>query len=166
MTQRTRVQTVPFVAFAFLLSGVFIYFGLNFCVAKMIGEPISVDNGGMPVAKWDVSVDSTDSNSKTVLANGAEQSYTFTVMNDSDVASNYAITVSNIPNGVKVGLDQGELEFASDGTIVFSGDDFELGPSPNEPKEHTLKVLATLDAAVGATDIQIHVDFTQKEPEL
>ena len=78
-----------------------------FVVAKMIGL-VNATDGDMQVAKWDVQVAGA-SEAVNMVAGGAAQSYTVTVTNNSDVSSTYAIKVSNIPEGIKVGLAGGPL---------------------------------------------------------
>jgi hypothetical protein len=121
------------------------------------------------VAKWDVSLSSTatgDGAELGLVAGGAEKQYPITVTNASDVASDYKITVSGVPAGVKVALDvEGDFKEADNGKVVFDGDDLTIDVGGGA-KNHTLRFAADLDAEElsGNDNITVKVDFTQKEP--
>ena len=168
MAQRARIQKYPFIALAFLLSGMFFYAGVRFCVAKMVSEPIDRDGGGVDVARWEVTTTSNDQDELDVVANGNAQSYTFTVTNKSSVANTYKITVSNIPAGVKIGIDGGGLQDPTNGEIIFESANYELDAANGnnyDHDDHTLNISATLDAAVETNEITINVEYMQKELE-
>ena len=159
-TQKKTIRIWPVVFFVLLaMSGTVI---AGMCFAKMVNDPIPMDTS-MQIAKWDVSVEGSETNNLNMVAGGAAQSYGFTVINDSDVASKYVVTVSNIPSGVKVGLDNGELISAPSGVAVFS--DIEEPIAANSSENHTIKIAATLDS-VAMTDVEIQIDVVFIEEDL
>ncbi len=140
-----------------------------FVVAKMIGL-VNATDGDMQVAKWDVQVAGA-SEAVNMVAGGAAQSYTVTVTNNSDVSSTYAIKVSNIPAGIKVGLASGPLQEPNDGTVIFTNTGGALGfEAPNNSRQHTLVLQADLDDAVATPEngerIDVDIMFTQEDPRV
>lgn len=164
MARKIRINRWPLVALALLLLGGVIVAGISF--AKMIDS--SNDNdGSLDVAKWDVSavgdVENLENDLELIANNGAEF-YDFTVTNNSDVATNYSITIANIPTGVSVALDSSDFVDPDDtGKVVFNNISEAIDAGGSKP--HTLKVVASLDAAPDTSDITIHIDFAQKEPQ-
>ena len=136
----------------------------NICVAKM-SDSIESDQGSLDVAKWDVSITGAGS-SVNLVAGGSPQTYTLTVENNSEVASDYAIELSNIPGGVWVGLDNGALqEPDNENKVIFNNTGGVLDLTEGT-RQHSLKFSAELDAgAVADNDIAVSVRFKQKEPE-
>ncbi len=140
-----------------------------FVAAKMIGV-IDTTGANMQVAKWDVQVVGA-SGAVNMVAGGATQSYAVTVTNNSDVSSTYAIKVSNIPAGVKVGLASGPLQEPNDGAVIFTNTGGALGfEAPNNTRNHTLVLQADLDDAVATSEngeqIDVDIMFTQGDPRV
>ncbi len=142
------------------------------CVAKMITvNPITKDSG-LQVAGWSVDVASSDSSNMTLDAGRSAQTYSLVVTNDSEVVSEYGIKVSNIPAGVKIGLDissASDLQTPVNGEILFTntGGDLDFD-APNNTRTHTLSLVAeaTANATQSAVDMTIEVQFAQKDPRL
>ena len=141
------------------------------CSAKMINSnPVEKDSEAH-VAGWSVDVTSSDSGSMTLDAGANSQSYSLTVTNTSDVASTYGIKVSNIPAGVKIGLDaasDADLATPVNGEIIFTntGGDLDYN-APDNTRTHalTLAAEATANITQSSVDMAIEVLFTQKEPQ-
>lgn len=136
------------------------------CVAKMI-DTVEADSDAVRVASWSVSANGDNSQIK-LTAGGEEKSYTFTVENNSEVSTKYEILLSNIPSGVKVGLDNGEPQAASAGSISFSDDSYVLNMTDHKTQAHTLKFVAPLEddsVAISERNISINVNFAQENPE-
>ena len=162
MKQGKRIKAWQLVVIG--LASACVSLAANICVAKMSEGAVSGE-GSLSVAKWDISVDGAG-NGVVLVAGGPVKTYTLTVTNDSDVACDYIIELSNIPNGVWVGLDENELqEPDADGKVSFTdiGNTLDLS---NRTKEHKLKFSAELESdAVSDDNIDVNVLFTQKEPE-
>ena len=162
MRQRKRIRTWHLVMIG--LVSACISLAANICVAKMSDSNES-DQGSLDVAKWDVSIVGAGGG-VNLVAGGSPQVYTLIVKNDSEVASEYVIELSNIPEGVWVGLDGGTLqEPDSENKVTFSENGGVLD-LVEKTRQHSLRFSAELDAgAVIGDDIAIDVHFKQKEPE-
>lgn len=168
MVRRKKLRT-PMICFGLLMlvaTAAIAAVGV-FVVAKMVGT-VGLASGDMQVAKWDVRVAGA-SEAVNMVAGGATQSYAVTVTNNSDVSSTYAIKVSNIPAGVKVGLSDGSLQEPSGGVVIFTNTGGALGfEAPNNSRQHTLVLQADLDDAAaspeGGEQVDVDVLFVQEEP--
>ena len=139
-------------------------------LAKMMtSEPIERD-GETQVAGWSVNVTSSDNDHMILDAGASSQSYSLAVTNNSEVASSYSIKVSNIPDGVKVGLDiasDADMETPTDGTLIFTNTGGDLSYiAPNNERTHflTLAAEASADITQSDVDMSIEVLFAQKDP--
>ncbi len=158
--RKKTIRKWPVVLFALLLLGGIAVAGISF--AKMVSTPNDV-SGSQTVAVWSISATGTGDD-LDLVAGGEAQTYDLLVSSTSDVACEYAITVSNVPAGVKVGIDDVNPAAADEnGTIVFDGYSLNIRSSKN----HALKFVATLDADPTTNqDIDIDVEFAQAEPEV
>ena len=140
--------------------------------AKMVNEGSVVKDGEVSVAGWSVDVSSSNNSNMTLNAGSNAQQYSLVVTNDSDVASTYSIRVSNIPDGVKIGLDiasDADLVVPVDGEVEFTNTGGDLGyVAPNNTRTHvlTLSANATAEATQESVDMAIEVLFAQKDPQL
>lgn len=154
--------------------------GLAFCClffvrissAKMLNEnPIAKDEE-VHIAGWDVDVSSSDSSNMTLDAGNGSETYTITVANNSEVTNEYDIKISNIPAGVKIGLDissDSELVTPQNGEVTFTntGGDLDFN-APNNTRTHTLTLAAEATANItqSSVDMAIEIQFEQKDPRL
>lgn len=142
----------------------------GFGSAKMINTGAIQKTGELHVAEWNVDVVSASSGSMVLDAGGNAQTYLLTVTNDSEVASSYAIKVSNVPAGVKLGLDissNSDLVTPTGGEATFTNTGGDLSYiSPNNTRSHTLTVVAepTANVTQSGVDMAINVQFVQKDP--
>ena len=114
-------------------------------------------------AKWDVSIEPvTASNVINMVTGSASQDYTIKVKSRSEVSSSYSIIVSNVPNDVRVSIDDGTEQTPSNNTVTFSNvGTINVGDSSNE-KQHKLTFRAPLASnAVTNNQVSIQVSFTQ-----
>lgn len=158
--RKKTIRKWPVVLFALLMVSGIAIAGIAFAKMKSGGGN---QNGGMEVALWDISVDSEDDASKSVTAGDESgQTYTFNVHNNSDVASNYAVTVSNIPANVNVKINGDDTLYEPVNQTVTIGNAGVL--NAGDSVERTITFIATLDATKSANNsISINVTFTQKE---
>ena len=141
--------------------------------AKMIdvSPPIS-RSSEVYVASWSVDVSSADSDNMTLDAGKNAQTYSLTVTNTSEVVSAYGIKVSNIPAGVKIGLDitsDSDLVVPVSSEVIFTNTGGDLGyAAPNNVRTHTLTLAAeaTANTTQSSVDMTIEVQFSQKDPQL
>ena len=142
------------------------------CAAKMINVNPVEKGSSVSVAEWDVSVSSPSGGSMTLDAGAASQAYSLVVTNSSDVASTYGIKVSNIPAGVKIGLDissASDLVTPVNGEVLFTNTGGDLGhSSPNNTRTHvlTLAAEATANITQSSVNMTIEVQFVQKDPRI
>lgn len=80
--------------------------------------------GSVDAAKWYVALNQEGiSNDVVALAGSSNGVYTLKIVSESEVDTSYTITISGIPSGVKVALnnyDNGEFKTPSSGTVVFN----------------------------------------------
>ena len=139
---------------------------LVFIVTLLVPKSVSryqnskYGNGQIPVASWNVSA--TSSNSNINIVAGSTTSYTFTVNNSSDVSVEYSIEITNIPTGLRAKLDSGSYVSESNDKIVISNAG-ELGYSGTTQRTHTLTFNTPLSSSeVSNRQIGINVIFKQK----
>ena len=165
MAQGKRIRVWKFVVFAVIMTCGALVAGI--CVAKMINNRESNEEE-LQIAKWSVSADGAEDEIE-LTAGGEEKTYSLTVTNDSEVASSYKILLSGLPDGVMVGIDEGELQSTEDGGIVFTSDDFVLDMYEHKTQEHTLRFSAVLTedtVSIPDEDIAIDVIFTQEDSRI
>lgn len=144
----------------------------SFVAAKMIIQQNIAKDTSVDVAQWNVAIEgqsgqTSDDRVALVAGNGSPQSYSLSVTNDSDVASRYSIRLSGIPDGVKVGMDDDNInsfKTPTNGRITFSQTGQEL--APHNHRIHTLYFLAKMSTeAITNHNISVDVTFTQEDPE-
>lgn len=158
-----RRYIVPFVC-CLLIAGI--------SSAKMITVNSLSKNGQLQIAGWNVDVTTAESGSMTLDAGENGQTYTLTVTNNSDVMSSYKIKVSNIPAGVKVGLDissPSDLVTPVGGEATFTNTGGDLGfTSPSNSRNHVLTMAAESTAATTQSGVSVAIDvlLVQKDPRI
>ena len=118
-------------------------------------------NANISAATWSVSV--IGNNNDVNVTTGTEgQGYELTVKNDSEVSVVYTITITNLPTGVSVKLDD-KAAIEEDNHTVTIDNAGELLISGPRQKVHTLLFSAPLDTEeVTNQTVNISVDFKQK----
>ena len=105
------------------------------CIPSSFGTYRSISNASssFSTSVWDVSLNQTGiSGDVTVIPGGNNGTYTLNVVSESEVDVIYTITVSNIPSGVLVSLNNynngafvtptsGTVTFTDAGTINYTG---------------------------------------------
>lgn len=168
MTKK-RVAICKYAALLIFMSCVLL---VGISAAKMASTEVIERNDEIQVAGWSVDVSTTSSDSMTLDAGEGAQTYELTVANNSDVASDYAIKVSNIPSGVKIGLDiqsDSDLVVPTAGEVVFTNTSGSLGyAAPDNTRSHVLTLVAepTANITQNGVNMSIEVQFAQKDPEL
>lgn len=118
--------------------------------------------GNVTVAKWDVSANIPTSNINLIAGNNTEN-YLVTVTSDSEVATDYNIIVSNLPNYIQVALDDDNFIDVTGGQVVFNNAGSFNANAVNTSNTHTLKIKALIDAAAINRNISVDVTFIQKQ---
>lgn len=147
---------------------ILIYLLSVFCIPSTLGIYKTEGNtsGSIDTAEWNVSLNQTGINNTLSIANdGSTSTYTLKVVSDSEVNTEYAIIISNIPSGVDVKLDDevnyrtpsnGVVTIDPAGTINYTGS--------SEEVTHILTFRANNGATVvNNQTITVDVDFKQTQ---
>ena len=147
---------------------ILIYLLSVFCIPSTLGiyKRMADTSDSVDTAKWNVSLNQTGiNNTLSVANNGSTATYTLKVVSDSEVDTEYAIIISNIPSGVDVKLDDevnyrvpsnGVVTIDPAGTINYTGSSVEV--------THTLTFRANNGASVVSNQsITVDVDFKQTQ---
>jgi hypothetical protein len=139
-------------------------FVTSVCVAKMVGSQVELEAEARQIAKWAVAITGCSDNGVDLVAGGDIKNCSLNVANNSEVVSSYVIEVSNIPNGVKVGLGtSGTLLTPQNGVVRFTDTGGAL--AMNDNREHVLRFGADLATnAINENEITVGVLFVQEEP--
>lgn len=113
------------------------------------------------LANWNVEMISSDSEELELLAHSvSESTYSFNITSTSEVACDYSIALTNIPNDINVYVDN-TLRNVSSGTVNISKlGGFDLG-SENTTHSHIIKFVTT--NSTSAKDINVNLDVTIKQ---
>ena len=115
------------------------------------------------IAKWKVSIEENDEKNVSIVSGNDSSTFVLGVKSESEVASNYSIVLSNIPEGVTVTLDGVDEEEPIDGVVTF-GNVGTINATDNDTHEHNLEFSAVLSTAeVSNRHITLDVLFTQVE---
>lgn len=115
------------------------------------------------IAKWDVSLTPvTEGNTfNIIVGNSTSVDYTLKVSSNSQVSCNYTIVVSNVPNDIKVSLDNGAEQSPEGNTVTFTNAGSFVADDANTERTHTLSIRADLSTSAFNDDITINVTFNQ-----
>ena len=139
-------------------------FVTSVCVAKMVGSQVELEAEARQIAKWAVAITGCSDNGVDLVAGGDIKNCSLNVANNSEVVSSYVIEVSNIPNGVKVGLGtSGTLLTPQNGVVRFTDTGGAL--AMNDNRGHVLRFGADLATnVINENEITVGVLFAQEEP--
>ena len=143
---------------------ILLYLVCSFCVPSSLGilKNESSSSKTVNAANLQVALNQTGiSGNISAEAGGSDGSYLLKVVSNSEVDVIYSVTVSNIPSGVTVKLDNdgfkpysSSVTFTDVGTINYS--------DQNHEKTHTLYFKADSNAAlINNQTVNIDVDFKQ-----
>ena len=120
--------------------------------------------GTLKASKWDVDLTEDNDNSLEVIRGElSNDTYTFTVSNDSEVDVEYKVILSNVPENVQVKLDNGEFRSPSSGTITIDPAGTLLYSAQGSEQTHTLTFKALWGASLVTNEqIQLDVVIAQK----
>ena len=157
---KKNISTFLFIYLIFIAS----YFSI-LTFSKYIGK--STGNGTTTIAKWEVSLDTSDNTSDTLnIVNGNTiQNYILKIISTSDVKAQYSIVLSNLPNQLEVKLDNGNYQIPTNNTITFTNVGYINANAQNRTATHTLTFNVPLNAnTIEASEINIDVIFNQAIP--
>lgn len=116
-----------------------------------------------PLAKWEVNVLGDNDEFELVAFNECTISYSLSITSLSEVASEYSIIVTDIPDGITMTLDDGDVLTPTSGVIIVEDvDGFEVGDT--ETHNHVLKFTSDASAFEGVDEfnVDMQVDIKQK----
>ena len=119
-------------------------------------------NSNSTVAKWDVSLAPiTVGNEFNIVTGNTSVDYSIRVLSNSEVSCRYSIIVTNIPNDIKVSLDNGAQQTPSNNSVTFNNaGSFIIGDNIEE-RVHKLTFSAPIESSANNNQINIQVAFTQ-----
>ena len=121
------------------------------------------------IAKWDVSLDTSDNKSNTLeLVNGnTSNSYILKLTSQSETIATYSIVLTNLPQNIRIGIDnETPIEPDENNSITFQDVGYINANAETKTVEHTLTFYSPIDSGItGLNEINIDVTFVQKEPE-
>lgn len=135
--------------------------------SKYVGV-ISGSKSTATVAKWDVSVDTTDNASDTLelVSGNMGNTYCLKITSLSETVAKYSIVLSDLPDDLEVQLDGGVVTTPEDGMITFEDVGVINANARVRTITHYLDFFAPLDSDLeGLNEINIDVTFVQAEPE-
>lgn len=120
--------------------------------------------GSLRSAKWNVDlIEDNDNSLEVIRGELSNDTYTFTVTNDSEVDVVYKIILSNVPSNVQVKLDEGGFQDPTNGTITIDPAGTLLYSAQGSEQTHTLTFKALSGAAVTNTAEQIQLDVVMSQ---
>ena len=154
---RTRIKKLYFTVFLFLFLVVPRYYTYSRY------NDSKGANGKIGIALWDVSIDTTiSSDTMNVVSGNGTQSYSFKVESQSEVATQYTIEISNIPNDIEVSLDGGSYQTPYNNKVVFANAGSFAVNQANAENTHTLTIRAPIDtSSASVSQASIQVKFSQ-----
>ena len=124
--------------------------------------------GTTAIAKWEVSVDTSDNDSNTLnlVSGNTTQNYILKLTSTSETVATYSIILSNVPSELEVKLDDGSYMMPVDNTITYEDVGYINANASNRTVTHTLTFNAPIDSNILSTNqINIDVKFVQKRAE-
>ena len=133
--------------------------------AKTLGKYIEkLDRGSeAAIAKWDVSIDTDANKNVNIISANTTQTYKVRVKSVSEVAADYSIKLTNVPDGVSVYLDDATTPVTSDNNEILFDNVGTLDVGDTEYHEHRLTFEAALTADASTSEVNIEVLFVQVE---
>ena len=136
-------------------------------LSKYVG--VTNRSGTVAIAKWDVSLDTSDNNSNivSVTIGNTNPTYVLKITSLSETKALYSIVLSDLPEDLEVKLDDGTYKQPVNNKITF--DDVGYINADVEQsaktKTHYLTFYVPIDSdTIPATEINLDVVFVQDEP--
>ena len=139
-----------------------LYFSVN-TLAKYTGTVSGT--GETQVAKWEVSATPNSNSPMNIIAGNDTDSYKITVTSTSEVGCSYSISLSNVPTGVMVKLDdKAPVTVGADKKVTFTNCGEFSANTQGQQRIHTLELKAGIDITpVSNNAIDVDVSFVQKQ---
>ena len=137
-----------------------LYFSVN-TLAKYTGTVSGT--GETQVAKWEVSATPNSNSPMNIIAGNENASYKITVTSTSEVGCDYSISLSNVPTGVMVKLDDEDpVTVGNDKKVTFTNCGEFSANTQGQQRIHTLELKAGIDITpVSNNEMNVDVSFVQ-----
>lgn len=121
------------------------------------------------IAKWDVSLDTSDNTSNTLNMTigdtNTNPSYILKITSISDTKASYSIVLSALPDGLEVKLDDGNYQQQENNTITFENVGYINVDDDTKTKVHTLTFYVPIDSdTIIDSEFNVDVVFNQESP--
>lgn len=116
-----------------------------------------IGSGENDVAKWELLLDG-DAQSISLSPGGSAVNYTLRVTSNSEVSSKYSIEISNLPNTVRVSVDNGEYIEPVNGIILFENSGSFNASTSSIVNNHTLSFKA-ISGASSVSNRELNIDI-------
>ncbi len=143
-----------------LISSLFVIQG-SFALYRRIINP----SGNISAATWNVTLNQENEDNNLSVVAGDENStanYTINIISNSEVDIIYSIVVDDIPNGVKVKLDDGEYQTPSNNKVIFANVATINYTDQNKSKTHTITFKADSNAQ-NALNEEININVITRQ---
>lgn len=158
---RTRRKLFVFVLmYALIITS---YFSLH-----TFSKYISTTNGGTGtkgIAKWDVQLDTSTSSNVINLISGNstnQQNYILSITSQSEVGVDCSLSVTNLPTGIQLSIDNQATFTESNNTIYVSNFSYFNANDQNSTKNYILTFIAPIDVSA-ISNQQIGIDVSCKQ---
>ena len=155
-----------FITFLFVYLFLFTSYFSTITLAKYVGRINR--SGTMAVAKWEVSLDTSDNSSNVlnmIIGNdNTNASYILKITSLSEAKASYSIVLSDLPNGLVAKLDDGTYKQKVNNKITFDNAGY-INADAESIKTHTLTFGVLIDSdTISESEINIDVIFNQENP--
>ena len=134
-------------------------------LSKYVGT--SIGNGNTSIAKWEVSIDTSDNGSDTlnIIKGKTTQNYILKITSTSETKAIYSVELSDVPNGLEASIDGVNFQTPINNKISFDNVGY---INANDQQKTVTKTLSFRTPAgsevLDENTININVVFKQANP--
>lgn len=134
-------------------------------LSKYVGT--SNGNGNKSIAKWEVSIDTSDNSSDTlnIIKGKTTQNYILKITSNSETKAAYSIELSDVPNGLEASIDGVNFKTSVNNKITFDNVGY---INANDQQKTITKILnfriPVGSEVLGENTVNINVVFKQVNP--
>lgn len=160
--ENVSVLKGKYIVFIFVFIAFFTLYFTSNTLSRYAGT--TQGNGSMQVAKWNVGLEQRADPKTLNIVSGTSANYVLEVKSASEVATNYNISLSNVPDDVQVQLDGGTAVTPTNGSVIFEDAGSFNANNSSLTRNHILTFTTTLDTvAIDNNSVNIDVVFVQEE---
>lgn len=121
-------------------------------------------SGETDIAKWELLIDDHEE-SINLLPGGEPIAYTLRLTSNSEVAGDYSIRISNLPDSVRISLDNSSYEVPSNGVIEFEDCGYFESSTTSVINDHTLSFKA-ISGAGNVSNRELDIDVIAVQDDI